>query len=132
MNIEQGIHQWWVGYKPLTDLVPVERVVTGVSSTSPGYPYVSLERNGETAIQNTSHSVIETANMVFHIHDNSDNHDRAKAVADAIFDRFDKFKLSLVDFSIIGGKHTSQPETRDPGGVWHVKATYKVIATKAR
>ena len=56
MSIEQAVHERWQSYRPLVDLVPVDRVLTGwvppldSSDDSMALPYVSMPREGETEV----------------------------------------------------------------------------------
>lgn len=126
-SIEAGIHQHWSMYKPLDDLVPSARVFTGTAKGEPVFPYVTLERQGDSERQRTSGGIIlEAAQIRFHVW--ADDLDEGKTVVAAIESYFNRRSFEWVDGAVLDCKPTNHIEFQEETGTWHVIADYTVRA----
>lgn len=132
MSVEQAIHERWSTYKPLTDLVPVANVATGTIETAPAFPYVTLERTGDAQTSSSTHDDFETVLMIFHVWEDS-SLDRAKAISNLIFGRFQRADFDYSRGEVLTCKRTNQLEAKDnETGVWHVLSIYQITAAEPR
>lgn len=128
-SIEAGIHQHWGNYKPLSDLVPESRVFTGEAKGEPAFPYVTIQREGDSGNERTSSGTyLESATIRFHIWD--EDLDRAKRVATAVREHFNRAGFEWPGGAVQDMKPTNEIEFQEPDtGTWH--ATRDFI-TRAR
>ena len=70
MTIERAIHEQWAGNRPLSALVPPERLYTGLppirdAAQQPiGFPYVALAVEGESFVTRTSSGTLLTTERI--------------------------------------------------------------------
>jgi hypothetical protein len=54
MSLERALHERWQTMRPLDDLVPAQRVATGLALAAGAMPYVTLSRLGDEQTTRTS------------------------------------------------------------------------------
>lgn len=123
MSLLRDLHQRWATHRPLAELVPPERVVTGLALSGLPLPYVTWSRlPDETAVRTSSGRRFSAARVRCSIHDS--DLDAAGRVADAL-----ERLLSGADYDYSGGRvldarraaREAQPAT---DGVWRVSVDF--------
>ena len=70
MIAAQAIHEQWAGYWPLAQLVPADRIYTGLpplrdgNETPIAFPYASLSLEGESQITRTSQGTLLASELI--------------------------------------------------------------------
>ena len=131
MSIERAIHEAWGAWKPLTDLVPEDRFVTGIARFDPDddtvFPYVTFNRQGDAAQERTSGgNIAHAALMRFDVY--ALTQASAKSVADGIVNRFNRLSADYSLGTLLDCKPTNQNELEEADGVWHVMLDFMIRA----
>jgi len=135
MSAERAIHEHWSSYRPLVDLVPPERIYTGLppiraADESPlQFPYVSLAVQGESQIERSSSGTLfSTETVRFSVF--SASYEEARRIESTICRYFNRR-----DFSWTGGRVLDmRPDNRieresEDDGVWMVARDFHVRIT---
>lgn len=124
MSVEDAIHERWEGYRPLSTLVPDDRVYTG-PMIGDELPYVTMERVGDSAVQRTSEGTLyETVMLRFDVI-HSDLYE-AKRIAQAIYTNFNRADFDWSNGKVLDMKPTNRSEAQDENNAWHVMLDYKI------
>jgi hypothetical protein len=121
MNLGSYLHSRWQASPPLNDLLPVEKVMTGLYfAADPGSSYATIMLPGGTVEGYANDgSSVDNVTVRFQVHDADYDHGGAIVVALLVtFDRSD-FALSGND-RVLSMQKTGMPrETQDPHtGQW--------------
>ena len=142
MSVEAAIIERWGSYKPLVDLVPIEKIWTGplpmndetnsVIHPFP-FPYVSIEPPADLEVMRTTDSILTAGIYQLHIH--------ATSLTDcrAIAGKVDK-RFGDEDFNYSGGtvqdfRLVSRPSVIEDGiepPTWRVTGTYRIRTVESR
>ncbi len=101
MNLEQGIHQRWAAASALCQLLPADRLHTGLARGA-ATPYATLVRKpGRTLFRTNAGDALEEVPLGIHVwHDGFDAGQAIAQQVQAVFDRS--------DFSLSDGGHVVQ------------------------
>ncbi len=142
MSVEAAIVERWGSYKPLTDLVPAEKIWTG--PLPPGdepdsvkhpfpMPYVSIEPPADLEVTRTSKSILTSGVYQLRIHAVSLS--GCRAIAGEVDKRFGNKDFSysggtVQDFRLVSRPSVIEDETKPY--TWMVTGTYRVRTTESR
>lgn len=125
MSVEQAVHQHWALWKPLTDLVPESRVVTGLAQGEPALPYVTIQRQGDAATTRTSSgTLLDTLRLRFSIWD--DRLDRALLVARELRQRFNRADFGWSQGRVLDCRQVQHAHLEEEDGIWRVMLDYEL------
>lgn len=132
MSAERAIHEHWSGYRPLVNLVPPERIYTGLppiraaDESAVQFPYVSLTVLGESQMERSSSgTMFSTEQMRFSVF--SSSYEEARQIEATICRYFNRR-----DFVWTGGRLLDmRPGNRierenEDDGVWMVARDFDV------
>ena len=123
MSIEAMVHQQWSRYRPLAELVPPPRLFTGLASGDAVFPYVTLQRLGQSAVRATSSgNRLAVDALAVRIWDS--DLDRAKRIAARIDDCFERPDFAWSDGRVLDMRRTNLTEEETSPGRWRVTLTY--------
>ncbi len=119
MNLVEVVHQRWAAASALSDLLPAQRVYTGIG-VDPTMPYAVIgKRSHRPAVRHNDGSAVDTVGLrieVFH-----DDHDSAMAIMDQVKAAFDRtgFALSGSD-KVIDVQRVNDSQRQENDGVWRL------------
>lgn len=135
MSAERAIHEHWSGYRPLVDLVPSDRIYTGLApirtaDESPmQFPYVGVAVQSESQVERSSSGTLFSTELVrFSVY--SASYEEARRIEHLICRHFNRR-----DFVWTGGRVLDmRPDNRieredDDDGVWMVARDFHVRIT---
>jgi hypothetical protein len=132
MTAERALHEHWSSYRPLAEMVPANRVYTGLPPIRDDaempltFPYVSLTVRGESVVERTSQGNIITAEML-RFSTFSRDYDEARKVAQAIGDYFNRKDFPWSRGRVLDIRPTNRLEEQDAeDGVWTVARDFIV------
>ena len=133
MSVEVGIHKRWATFRPLTDVVPAERFITGWvppidgSAKPTELPFVSLTREGDPETGRVSGGVLlTTMTMRFSVWSGSLS--EAKAISDNIMSLYGRESFTYPSGGIVQDMmRINRIENIDEDGVWNVSHDYRVL-----
>ena len=129
MSIEQAVHERWQSYRPLVDLVPVDRVLTGwvppldSSDDNMALPYVSMTREGETEVLTPSGGVTLTT-VTLRIDIWGATLTAVKNIAKRIQTRYGGSDYTYSEGSVLLMREAGLAESRTEDGTWLCSLTY--------
>jgi hypothetical protein len=117
MNLEQAIHQRWATAAALCELLPADRLKTGMARGT-GTPYATLARKpGRTVVRSNAGDALDEIPLEIHVW--HDRFDAGQAVAHQVKAAFDGGDFPLSD----GGRavlmrRAGESVTQHDDGVW--------------
>jgi hypothetical protein len=138
MSAERAIHEHWSGYRPLLNLVPAERIYTGLppiraaDGSTVLLPYVSLTVQGESQIERSSSGTTYSLEQVrFAVY--SANYDEARRLEAAIVNHFNRRDFDWADGRVLDmqpGDRIERENAED--GVWMAARDFNVRIVNCR
>lgn len=129
MSVQQAIHEHWSAYRPLDDLVPANRVYTGLvppvdaAGGAVTLPYVSLTTQGDRGAQRTSSgTVLTSVQLRFSVF--GGKYSETKEVAAAILAHFNRAEFNWSRGKVLDMKQIHQAETEADDGTWQIALDY--------
>jgi hypothetical protein len=121
LSVEKAIHERWSLWKPLEDLLPVARVLTGEDNTeSPTYPLCILGRLPGGTTERTSSCLLEAVVIRFDVRGTT--LESVKPVANELREHFNKADFNYSLGSVLDCRPVSPAlESIDPNGLWHAE-----------
>ena len=134
MSAERAIHERLSSYRPILDLVPIDRILTGWlptedTTTLPvDLPFISLTRDGVSQVERTNGNLtIETFIMRMDIY--AETLTTGKPIAQRMYDYFNRADFPWSRGRVLDCKLNNYIEERLPQAFWHASQEWKVIAT---
>ncbi len=127
MSLERAIHRHWTAWRPLTSLVPADRVRTGwILATESGeapFPYVTIERAGRLQTQYLAEGVqLQTITIRFNLW--TRELVEGKRIAAEIECRFGRQEFSDGCVRVLDMQLSGHNETFQEDGIWHLELEY--------
>lgn len=129
MSIEQAIHTRWSSWRPLTELVPTDRFVTGwLPASAEGTPngsaaYVLLERGAQrTATRTSGERTLLNVLMRFYVR--AERLALAKQLASEIQRRFDRQAFQTDETHVQDMKRINYRQQPRRDGAWQIVLEY--------
>ncbi|HEV3417595.1 MAG TPA: hypothetical protein VG056_12300 [Pirellulales bacterium] len=135
MTAERAIHDCWSGYRPLSALVPPERVYTGLPPLRDAmqhpitFPYVSLSALADADLTRTSSGTMFTTERIrFSIY--TRDYDEGRHIDQAICDCFNRREFLWSRGRVLDMKPGDRTESEDPeDGVWRIARDFQIRLT---
>ncbi len=132
MTIERAIHEHWSGWRPLTALVPPERIYTGLppicdaAGETLTFPYVSIAAEQQDRQTRTSSgTTLAVERIRFSIYGQS--YDAARRIDRAICEYFDRRDFAWSEGRVLDMQPAGRTESESPDdGVWLVARDFLV------
>jgi hypothetical protein len=138
MSAERAIHEYWSGYRPLVNLVPPERIYTGMppiraaDETTVQLPYVSLTVQGESKIERSSSGTVYSTEQVrFAVY--SASYDAARRLEAVVTNHFNRREFDWTEGRVLDmqpGDRSERENAED--GVWMVARDFNVRIVNCR
>jgi hypothetical protein len=125
MNLEQAIHQRWAAAAALCQLLPADRLHTGLARGT-GTPYATLLRKpSRTLFRTNAGDALEEVPLVIHVW--HDRFDAGQAIARQVQAVFDRSDFSLSDGGrVVQMRRAGESVVEHDDGVWQWAIEFSV------
>ena len=117
MNLEQAIHQRWAAAFALCQLLPADRLRTGLARGT-AMPYATLVRKpGRTLFRTNAGDALEEVPLGIHVW--HDRFDASQAIAQQVQAVFDRSDFSLSDGArVVQMRRAGESVVQHDDGIW--------------